>query len=342
MTEDKITVITTVYNTSVEYLMECVLSVSRQTYENHEHIIVDDGSTDKSTLAYLKELEEQDKRIKVVFEPKNRGIGESRNRGIELASGEYLCFLDSDDYYKETFLQALYEPIRNDHEVDMVIDAGYSFHGVENISTRNNDIDEKYYSYSAPTGCRLFRRDMLVDNNVEFPTGRKIYEDNTFFVAATIEARKISRICEYGYVNRINPNSYSHSPRYTKLKYEDIPLEYINNHILARVNKNDNTISSNKYDIILSACLMMLATCVLILSRRCDRDEQHRNIVDVSGIIREVSGGQCSRYIKEWNRRTEAGRLEQILFNGFARAVDKGYEEAYTKLIHMCFRICGK
>lgn len=91
----KVSVILPVYNVS-EYLRQCMDSIVGQTLKDIEIICVDDGSTDDS-LEILKEYEAKDKRVKVI-EQKNAGAGAARNNGLAIATGEYLSFLDSDDF----------------------------------------------------------------------------------------------------------------------------------------------------------------------------------------------------------------------------------------------------
>lgn len=107
--DTKITVVVPVYNTS-DYLTKCISSITNQTYRNLEIILIDDGSTDES-LRLCEMLAEQDKRIKV-FHHENMGLAETRNRGMELATGEYICFIDSDDYIENTMLENLLKAIK--------------------------------------------------------------------------------------------------------------------------------------------------------------------------------------------------------------------------------------
>ena len=105
-----ISVIMPAYNTD-KYIKASIESVLRQTYADFELIIVDDGSTDQ-TGAILAEYQEKDKRIHVVHQ-KNQGVSAARNRGIELAQGEYISFLDSDDLWEPEFLHTLEQAIRD-------------------------------------------------------------------------------------------------------------------------------------------------------------------------------------------------------------------------------------
>ncbi len=91
----KVSVIIPVYNNS-PYLGECLDSVVNQTYKNLEIIIIDDKSTDNS-LEVIRKY--HDKRIKVISLKKNSGVAIARNNGVKIATGDYICFLDSDDYW---------------------------------------------------------------------------------------------------------------------------------------------------------------------------------------------------------------------------------------------------
>ena len=102
----KVSVILPVYNVS-EYLRQCMDSIVGQTLKDIEIICVDDGSTDDS-LEILKEYEAKDKRVKVI-EQKNAGAGAARNNGLAIATGEYLSFLDSDDFFEPDMLEKAYE-----------------------------------------------------------------------------------------------------------------------------------------------------------------------------------------------------------------------------------------
>ena len=92
----KVSVIIPVYNSS-KYVLECLNSVLNQTYKNLEIIVIDDKSTDNS-VEIIETI--KDKRIKLIKQEKNLGVALTRNRGIEEATGSYLCFIDSDDKWK--------------------------------------------------------------------------------------------------------------------------------------------------------------------------------------------------------------------------------------------------
>lgn len=111
-----ISVIIPVYQVE-PYLKHCIESVINQTYRNLEIILVDDGSTDGSG-EICNRYADKDERIKVIHQ-ENRGLSEARNSGIDIAGGEYLSFVDSDDWLDERFIEAMYE-ISVEAECDIV------------------------------------------------------------------------------------------------------------------------------------------------------------------------------------------------------------------------------
>ena len=108
MKANKISVIVPVFNVE-NYLEKCVKSIIEQTYKNLEVILVDDGSTDKSGFL-CDELKKQDYRIKVIHKT-NGGLSDARNAGIQVSTGKYLSFIDSDDYLERTALEQMMQAI---------------------------------------------------------------------------------------------------------------------------------------------------------------------------------------------------------------------------------------
>lgn len=104
-----ITIIVPVYNAD-KYLVRCINSILEQTFLDWELLLIDDGSTDKSGLI-CDEYQKFDKRIKVIHK-KNSGVSTTRNLGIELAKGEYITFIDSDDWVENDYLEKMYLKIK--------------------------------------------------------------------------------------------------------------------------------------------------------------------------------------------------------------------------------------
>lgn len=107
---EKISVVVPVYNVE-EFLESCIKSILAQTYKNLEILLLDDGSTDSSGKV-CDEYAKKDNRIKVIHK-KNEGISATRNLGIKISTGEYLVFIDSDDYITKDFCEILYNNLKN-------------------------------------------------------------------------------------------------------------------------------------------------------------------------------------------------------------------------------------
>lgn len=117
MDQFKISVIVPIYNTE-NYLPRCIESILRQTYQNMEIILVDDGSTDDS-LYVCEKYAEEDSRI-VIVRQNNKGNNAARKAGLEVCTGEYVTFVDSDDWIGENLVAMLYQNIQENY-ADMVV-----------------------------------------------------------------------------------------------------------------------------------------------------------------------------------------------------------------------------
>lgn len=106
MEKDLVSIVVPVYNTE-KYLEECIESIIHQTYKNLEIIFVDDGSTD-SSVDIINKYKEQDNRIKLIKQ-KNQYAGVARNNGMKHATGKYIMFLDSDDYFKLNMIEKMHK-----------------------------------------------------------------------------------------------------------------------------------------------------------------------------------------------------------------------------------------
>lgn len=128
-----ISVVVPIYNTE-KYLVECVEHILKQTYQNIEIILVDDGSTDNSGEicdAFMM----QDERVRV-FHQENQGAAQAKNMGISVAKGQYITIVDSDDVVKENMIEILYQQVQ-EKSADIVIGNYYNY----------DESDENFYFY---------------------------------------------------------------------------------------------------------------------------------------------------------------------------------------------------
>ena len=176
--QPKISIIIPVYNTE-KYLHECLNSVVSQTIKDIEIICIDDGSTDNS-YQILQEYAEKDSRF-VILQQENKGAGAARNKGIEIAKGEFLVFLDSDDYYLDTdVLESLYESAQKNDV--LICGGGFAelqqdgtiFSQWENTKEYGFYFDSdkliEYQDYQFDYGFTrfIYKRTFLLENNIFF------------------------------------------------------------------------------------------------------------------------------------------------------------------------------
>ncbi len=197
-----------------EYLEKCLKSVIGQSLQNIEIICVDDGSTDNS-LHILEKYAAIDDRIKVISQ-KNQGQGAARNNALKIAKGNYIAFVDSDDWLRLDALSKLYYKAKA-NKLDMLSFGGVDikketmeevynpYHNFvylpENIKTCcfNYKTFGKYIHRMAVSSClTAYRRKFLEENNIRFPDGI-CFEDNIFFTNALFLAKKCGILREVLY-----------------------------------------------------------------------------------------------------------------------------------------------
>lgn len=198
-----ISVIIPVYNTA-PYLDRCVQSVIDQVYQDWECILVDDGSTDESGRLCDK-WASHDSRIKVIHQT-NQGVSVARNYGIEASLGEYIVFIDSDDWVEGDYLSGLVENVRGTELVVSGIVREKQGESVDVICPPSSDVFElnpqgahffillnQYYLLYAPYN-KLYKADVIKENNVSFPIGCSYGEDLLFNFQYLGYVKKISMV----------------------------------------------------------------------------------------------------------------------------------------------------
>lgn len=215
----KISIVVPVYNVE-NYIEECINSIINQTYKNLEIILVDDGSTDSSGKICDK-FAKNDDRIKVIHK-KNEGLGKTRNVGILESTGDYLFFVDSDDFIDLNTIEKLYNR-SNNGTMDLVICDYYKYYNKENLThipiisfydlDRNNSLIT-----SMPTAsCKLIKKEIFDANFLE----NKVFEDNAVMPYIVSNAKNWDYIKEPMYYYRQREGSLLNQPKYNP-KWEDI------------------------------------------------------------------------------------------------------------------------
>lgn len=173
----------------------CLKSIKNQTFRNFEAIIIDDGSID-NTIAIAKEAIEMDCRFEIIKQ-KNKGVSEARNKGINISQGDYIMFLDSDDWIEGNTLEILYKELKlnNSDYIIFGIIEDYWNGGIlykSKIDSINNKIEievsemNKYFIYlfnsiNLAAACnKLIKTSIVKENNLKFNTNMILYEDFEF------------------------------------------------------------------------------------------------------------------------------------------------------------------
>lgn len=215
----KISVIIPVYNVE-NYLGECLDTVCNQTFKDIEIICVDDGSNDGS-LTILKKYWRYDSRFTIISQ-ENKGLAAARNAGLKLARGDYIYFLDSDDYIEEDALQEMYAQVI-ERDLDMLLFKTCCFYDeskenfteeyfemtfLSDLVNKNvfnyNNLNQRMYDLAVTMGSTFFKYDLISD--LRFPEGL-IFEDNPFFIEAILKARRVFFLEKYLYHKRERKDS---------------------------------------------------------------------------------------------------------------------------------------
>ena len=219
----KISVIIPCYNVE-NYIGECLDSVINQTFEDVEILCINDGSTD-NTLSILEGYAKKDNRIKI-FSQKNQGLSASRNLGLDKSKGDYIFFLDSDDYIELTTFEEL---LKHTEEMDLDViifklrnfddetkkemyDKYYTMPFLKNIVGENvfdyNALKYKILRLSVTAPGKLFKHELIKD--LRFPVGL-IFEDNPFFLEVMFKAKRVFFLDEFFYNRRVHQDSITNS-----------------------------------------------------------------------------------------------------------------------------------
>lgn len=217
MNNPLISVIVPIYNVEC-YLKTCIDSIVNQTYSNLEIILVDDGSPDKCP-EMCDEYAKRDNRIKVIHQ-ENGGLSAARNSGINAAQGEFLTFIDSDDFVAENYVEVLYNGLlKFDADISIATFCTFSKEDELKISCRVLPFEEiareecfrRYGALKAElsmpfiSACnKLYRKDLFA--SIRFPTG-KLYEDAFTTYKLLDIAKKIIFTPSQLYFYRLNPQS---------------------------------------------------------------------------------------------------------------------------------------
>ncbi len=235
MTNPKFSIIVPVYNVK-EYLKECLSSLVGQTYKNFEILLIDDGSTDGS--GEMCDMYKND--FIHVIHQRNAGLSAARNTGIKAASGEYLVFVDSDDYISSDALEHFCSVLRR-YTVDILYARAFRLLPTGEIVAKRELFFEneepmtgiQYYEEAlrknAMNACAPFsvcRREWLIENNLYFESGL-LHEDELWTPKAYYMAKSVQALNIFFYYHRVREGSITQTTDTSKIKKNGLDLLYI-------------------------------------------------------------------------------------------------------------------
>lgn len=224
---DKVSIIIPCYNVQ-QYLDRCINSVIAQTYSNIEIVLINDGSTD-STKFIIDEYSRRYKNIKAIDNIKNLGLEETRNRGIDLSSGDWLMFLDGDDFLEPFVVESYMDIASEENDVDYVF-ANFTYYydnAVKNIDLSskictgiysskemcNMLFSELEWKLFSCVGTKFIRTNFVKSNNIKFEPCYKYNEDAGFAINLLRHSQKIGYLNKSMYMYYQREGSIMHSYR---------------------------------------------------------------------------------------------------------------------------------
>ncbi len=277
---DLISVIIPVYN-SDKYLKTCVNSIIKQSYQNLEIIIINDGSTDNS-LEICNFFKERDDRI-VVINQTNKGVSYSRNFGVSIAKGEYIIFIDSDDYIDQNMIEIMHDMLKKENADivrcanDIVNDTKIIKHERIPESFSNRKIGKKEYDLvynlifdisgkkiNCYTPLLLFKKKIcpLFDENIKY------MEDTLFYIKLLQKSENIFFLNKEFYHYRDNSESSSKNVKnvYNNLKDMILVFNKLKNELLPKNHEINALLDINQFYIFISKIDIYIANNIKINS----------------------------------------------------------------------------
>ena len=314
LNEPLISVIVPIFKVE-KYLKKCIESIINQTYSNLQIILIDDGSPDKCGKICEK-YAAKDNRIQVVHK-ENGGLSDARNVGISIAKGEYIGFVDSDDYLENNMYEYLFN-LLNLHNADVSICNFYNvIEGKQKVNNIDDGIkiynkvdilkeillDETIQSYA---WNKLYKKSLF--NNIKYPVG-KTYEDigTTFYILENCNKVAVTGKPLYNYVKRKNSIVNVISEK-TIIDYIELVIErykYINENYSELENYN------NKYLLkILKTAYTDISKLVTISS---DLQEKYNELRELTKPIEEEY--KKNNFDKELLDEEQAVEIDMYLYN---------------------------
>jgi len=245
-----LSVIIPVYNVE-PYLEQCLDSVINQTYKNLEIICINDGSTDNS-LKILEKYQKKDSRIKLINQ-KNKGLSGARNAGLDVAKGEYIAFVDSDDYLELNAYEEAMKVMFDDNKIELIeflVNAFAEDNNVLNMDRAKNSTMYNHVNFRLKKhtvwGCnKVFKANIINESSLRFILDMTYAEDVFFTYAYNMLKKKSGFIGKLLYNYRIRKGSIMYEQE--KTNYSKRIQLYYNYDALVDFAKKHNIYEQNRY-----------------------------------------------------------------------------------------------
>lgn len=253
----KYSIIIPVYNCE-KYILDCLESISMQSINNYEVIIINDGSKDNTEII-IKEYIKDKKNFKL-YTTENKGVSHARNYGIKKSKGDYILFVDGDDLVTTNYLSTIDNLVDTIKNFDLIQTQLYEFYDLKNISFTNEPIKSKKLTkaeLAKATGdlcsglarrdniinpgpvCKIYKSSIIKDNNIKFNEDFSVFEDGIFNVEYLIHCKNVYLNNQIMYLyRRSNSSSATHKFDNKFLDKRLIMINYVN----SIVEKNKLTI----------------------------------------------------------------------------------------------------
>ncbi|WP_411954028.1 CDP-glycerol glycerophosphotransferase family protein [Alkalibacillus sp. S2W] len=281
----KVSVIVPVFNTE-DYVKDCIKSIQDQSHYDIEIIVVDDGSVDKS-MVYVKELADEDPRIKIVELPEQSGVGYARNVGIEYASGTYLYFVDSDDVIHHHAIKTLIDHIDED---DVIISGSIST--IRSLDEMDQFVQNEVPKikvrktssiYTSRTVQKvLYSRTFVEDHNIRFLENTKMYSDYAF-VYDVISLQPYTKYTRDSRYFRRKRNDLIQNPNIEETSYYEKCLNYFEMYLTLEPRYREN--DAMKYRLDVDLMNFYRKTFLNYMREQDDFDQVFRRLSEVFNLL---------------------------------------------------------
>ena len=289
-----ISVIVPVYNVE-KYIRECLDSILAQTYRCFELIIVDDGSTDNSGKI-CDEYIEADERVKV-FHKENGGLSSARNKGLDEANGEFICFIDSDDTIRMDYLEKLFGAI-SANDADMAfcdMDAqklsdelfvGNKSAKMSSYSAKEWLLDDRSREYVLMVvACNKLYSKKIFDE-IRFPLGR-LHEDEFMIGPVLNRCEYVSFVCEKLYIYRENEVGITSTVNKMNIRHLDA-IDALSERICQAIKDKDSLLAISTLKNALYKCARYYSEALISGAeemKRCSRSKYKDIYREFSGLL---------------------------------------------------------